>query len=483
MPMPTNSLTSSLHELSISAAADAIRSGWISSTDYATALLKRANDLADLRAFITLDETTILDAAKQADLKQRAGERLGPLHGVPIAIKDSMNTRDMPTSLGTKVLHGYQPPEDAAVVKLLRNAGAVLFGKNNLVEMSYGLTGLNAHHGQVKNPYDLTRVTGGSSSGAGASVAARIVPAALGGDTIGSIRVPSSLCGVVGFRPSTGRWSGSGIAPISHTLDTPGPMARSVEDCALLDAIATGREPSIKPATKDLKGVRLGFAPKQHLDLVDPEVEACFFNAINRLRDAGAEIVEIDLGEDFATLAYQANWPIFFAETMPHVTEYLREQKIPTSFNEIYEGLGQNVKVFWSDGVVAEGPNYVSKEMHLTALNIQRVKLQRRYSEAYASNRIDAMILPTTPTVAPLIDEQVPFVIAGQVVDRVLLAKNAWPSSCAGLPGISLPIGLSAAGLPIGMEIDGPSNSDQAVLDIAARVSAIIGQLPGPKLI
>lgn len=480
MPTPTDS--SSLHELSITAAATAIRTGSISASAYATALLKRAHALAGLRAFITLDENAILEAARQADLDRKAGKDLGPLHGVPIAIKDSFNTRDMPTSIGTKVLAPHRPSEDASVVKSMREAGAILFGKNNLVEMSYGLTGMNAHYGQVKNPYDLTRVTGGSSSGAGASVAARIVPAALGGDTVGSIRVPASLCGIVGFRPSTGRWSGRGIAPISHTLDTPGPMARTVEDCVLLDAVATGGALPDRPLIRDLKGLRLGFAPKQCLDLIDPEVEACFRGTLDRLRDAGAEIIEIDLGEDFTSLALQANWPIFFAETMPHLIEYLAEQKISTSFEEIYNGLGQNVKVFWSDRVVANGPNAISKEVYHASLNVQRPELQRRYEEAYRSHRIDALLSPTTPTVAPLIDEQVPFVIAGQVVDRVTLAKNVSPSSCAGLPGISVPMGLSSTGLPIGMEIDGPRDSDASVLDIAARVFAVIGQIPGPRM-
>ena len=483
MHTPTDSLNPSLHDLSITHAAAAIRTGALSASDYAAALLKRAHSLADLRAFITLDEDAILEAARQADLERRAGKELGPLHGVPVAIKDSFNTRDMPTSIGTKVLATHRPSEDAAVVKLMREAGAILFGKNNLVEMSYGLTGLNAHYGQVKNPYDLARVTGGSSSGAGASVAARIVPAALGGDTVGSIRVPSSLCGVVGFRPSTGRWPGRGIAPISHTLDTSGPMTRTVEDCALLDAVATGRTLALKPVVRDLKGLRFGFAPKQHLDLVDHEVEACFHDTLNKLRYAGAEIVEIDLGEDFASLAYQANWPIFFAETMPHVSEFLKEQKIPVSFAEIYDGLGQNVKAFWGESVVADGPKAVSKETYRTSLNVQRATLQRRYADAYRSNQIDALLFPTTPTVAPLIDEQVPFAIAGQIVDRLLLAKNVFPSSCAGLPGISLPVGLSSSGLPIGMEIDGPWGSDQTILDIAARVFSITGELPGPEAI
>ncbi|MES2185248.1 MAG: amidase family protein [Pseudomonadota bacterium] len=480
--MPTPPDSSLLHELSITAAAAAIRTGSLSASDYAAALLKRAGALAGLRAFITLDEGAVLEAARQADLDRKAGKPMGPLHGVPIAIKDSFNTRDMPTSMGTRLLASHQPLEDASVVQSLRAAGAVLFGKNNLVEMSYGLTGLNAHYGQVRNPYDPARVTGGSSSGAGACVAARIVPAALGGDTVGSIRVPSSLCGVVGFRPSTGRWPGRGIAPISHTLDTPGPMARTVEDCALLDAVATGRAWSARPFGGSLAGLRLGFAPRQHLDLCDSEVEACFRGTLDRLRDAGAEIVEIDLGEDFMPLALQANWPIFFGETMPHLAGYLAEQKIATSFEEIYDALGDNVKVFWRESVVKGAPGAIPAQALHTALTIQRPELQRRYADAYRSHRIDALLFPATPTVAPLIDEQVPFVIAGQAVDRVMLAKNAWPSSCAGLPGISLPIGLSSTGLPIGMEIDGPQGSDVSTLDVAARVSAAIGQIPGPRM-
>lgn len=259
-------------------------------------------------------------------------------------------------------------------------------------------------------------------------------------------------------------------------------MARTVEDCAVLDAIATGAALPAKPANQHLKGLRLGFAPRQHLDLIDSEVEACFRGTLARLRDAGAEIIEIDLGEDFVSLALQANWPIFFGETMPHVTEYLQEQRIAASFEEIYEGLGQNVKLPWSDSVVAGAPRATSKEVYSTSMNIQRPELQRRYAEAYRSNRMDALLFPTTPTVAPLIDEQVPFVIAGQVSDRILLAKNVSPSSCAGLPGISLPIGLSSTGLPIGMELDGPRNSDARLLDIAARVSATLGAIPGPQM-
>ena len=197
--------SSELHELGLAAAARAIQNGEVSSETYVCTLLERAREHADLKAFITIDEASVLQAARQADRSLRAGHS-GPLLGVPLAVKDSYLTKDLTTTFGTFVLTDFNPTRDAVAVAQVKGAGAIVFGKNNLVEMSYGLTGLNEHHGQVKNPYNKAHLTGGSSSGAGASVAARIVPAALGGDTIGSIRVPASLCGVVGYKPTPGRW-------------------------------------------------------------------------------------------------------------------------------------------------------------------------------------------------------------------------------------------------------------------------------------
>jgi mandelamide amidase len=472
----------SLHELSLVAAAAAIKDGSISSSEYATALLKRARKHADLMAFITLDEVAILEGACRADLERKSGKSGGLLHGLPVAVKDSYSTRDMPTSVGTKVLAGFRPGRDADVVKSLRDSGAIIFGKNNLVEMSYGLTGLNAHYGQVKNPYDRSRVTGGSSSGAGASVAARLVPAALGGDTVGSIRVPAPLCGIVGFRPSTGRWSGRGIAPISNTLDTPGPMARTVEDCALLDAVATGEKFFSNPVAAGLKDLRFGFAPRQHLDLIDPEVEAQFRKTLTLLRDAGAQVVEIDLGDDFAALVTRSNWPVMFSETMPHVNEFLAENRLKITFDEIYEGLGENVKAVWRDVVMPSGAGFISKEAYEAAMIVHRPELRDRLAAAYCEHGIDSLLFPTTPTVAPLTDEQASFTIAGQAVTRTVLARNVVASSCVGMPGISLPIGLSSAGLPIGMEMDAVRGRDLDLLAAAARVSAAIGAIAAPNI-
>ena len=357
----------------------------------------------------------------------------------------------------------------------------MLFGKNNLAELSYGYAGVNEHHGQTRNPYDTTRITGGSSSGAGAAVAARLVPAALGGDTVGSIRVPASLCGIVGFRPTTGRWSGRGVCPIAHTLDTNGPMARTVEDCALLDAVITGvPKAGIESFRHDLKGLRLGFAPRLHLETIDTEVEQAFRQTLARLREAGAVIVEIDFGDDFMALATQANWRIFFHETTPGVTQYLEESGAPATFNEIYEQLGADARQKWDATVVTGSAGYVSQEAYREALDVHRSALQKRYVDCFRSNGIDGLILPATPTVAPQIGGDC--TIAGKVMDPRAFGRNAFPSSCAGLPGISLPMGLSANGLPMGLEIDGLPNSDTKLLGLAARISNVLGPIPAPSI-
>jgi indoleacetamide hydrolase len=234
----------------------------VSSQTYVGKLLERARAHADLKAFITIDDASELQAARQADRSLRAGRR-APLLGVPLAVKDSYLTKGLTTTFGISVLATFKPTRDAVAVAAVKDAGVIIFGKNNLVEMSYGLTGLNEHHGQVKNPYNKAHLTGGSSSGAGASVAARIVPAALGGDTIGSIRVPASLCGVVGYKPTPGRWPSKGVAPISDTLDTTGLLARSVEDCELVDAILTESPVQSSNATGNLKGVKFAYAPRR----------------------------------------------------------------------------------------------------------------------------------------------------------------------------------------------------------------------------
>ena len=469
---------SAYHNLGVAAAARMIRRGEISAEAYTSALLARARQHAGLNAFITIDETAVLAAAQAAD-KARAQGADAPLLGVPLAVKDSYMTRGLKTSFGTGLLKDFVPDADAPVVASLKSGGAIVFGKNNLVEMSYGLTGSNAHHGQPKNPYELSRVTGGSSSGAGASVAARLVPAALGGDTVGSIRVPASLCGVVGFKPTPGRWSGQGVAPISHTLDTTGILARSVEDCALVDAVMTGAKGLAHPDEAGLKGVRLAIAPKQFQDFLDPAVAQIFQDTIGRLRQAGAEIVEVDLGEDFAALARKVTWSLFFHDTQPDVTQFLESNKIPATFEAIYEQLTPDIKESWSRSVLPTSEGHVSDATVQSIRSTDRTKLQSLYAVAFAE--ADALVLPTTRCPAPEIARQMKFPVAGEDQSSPFLSRNTFPASGAGLPAITMPMGLSVEKLPVGLEIEAAPGGDRSLLSLAARIASAIGSIPAPS--
>ena len=467
-----------LQELGLAAAARAIRHGEISSEALAVKLLQRAREHAGLNAFITIDQASVLEAARQADRSRQAGQS-ALLLGVPLAVKDSYLTKGLATTLGTSVLADFKPTRDAAAVAAVKGAGAIVFGKNNLVEMSYGLTGLNAHHGQVKNPYNQNHVTGGSSSGAGAAVAARIVPAALGGDTVGSIRVPASLCGVVGYKPTPGRWPAQGVAPISGTLDTTGLLARRVEDCELVDALLTGNPVPRSHAVGHLKGVKLAYAPGQYLADVDAQVERAFRETLRKLKDAGAELVEIDFGADFHALAARTTWPIFFHETLPAVRDFLAANEVPASFEQIHAGLGEPVLASWSRAVVPAGPGYFSDEKYRTALSTGRQELRRRLA-AIAFAQADALLFPTTPCAAPRIQNQWKFQVGGKEVTDLFLSRHTHPSSAAGVPGISLPMALNPEGLPLGLELDAAVGRDRGLLALARRVEQVIGFVQGP---
>jgi Asp-tRNA(Asn)/Glu-tRNA(Gln) amidotransferase A subunit family amidase len=461
-----------LTRLGLSGAAEAIRRGEVSAESYVSALLTKARRDEGLKAFITLDEPGALSAAREADMARARG-LTAPRLGVPLGIKDSYLTAGLRTTLGVGALRDFQPTEDADAVATLKAAGAIVLGKTNLVELSYGLTGDNGPYGQVGNPHAPGHVTGGSSSGSASAVAAAIVPATLGGDTIGSIRVPASLCGVVGFKPTTRRWPREGVAPISHTLDTTGVFARSVEDCALIDQVVTGAPAARLDASAGLKGIRFAFAPRQYLNPVDPEVDAQFRNTLLRLAEAGAEIVEIDLGEDFQALALRTAWSLFFRETKASLSEFLEHHAIPVTFEVLHEGLRAGVKDAWDHFVIPGAPGYLSEEAY-HALTADRRAVKDRMREVFTRHGTHALIFPTTPCTAPTAARQTQFTVGGQEVDFRVLANNTIPASAAGLPGVSLPIGLDSRNLPIGLELDGPEGQDRALLGLASRVEKML---------
>src|SRR5262245_1237195 len=276
-------------ELGLTELAQAIAAGELSAETLAEELLARCARASALNAFITLEPERVRAAARAADERRRQGGALGPLHGVPLAIKDNIDAVGYPTTAGTPALAAHRPRRNAAVLQRLLDAGAIVLGKANLQELAWGPTSNNAAFGPVHNPYDPTRIPGGSSGGSASAVAARLAPAALGTDTAGSVRVPASLCGVTSFRPSMLRWPQAGIVPISHTRDTAAPMARSVADCVLLDGIVTGGARAIAPA--DLRGLRLGVPRGLFWESLDAELAAILATVLERLRDAGAVLV------------------------------------------------------------------------------------------------------------------------------------------------------------------------------------------------
>jgi mandelamide amidase len=467
-----------LAELGAAEAAAAIRVGDISAQALADALLDRCTRAASLNAFISLDPDAVRAAARSADQQRQRGERLGPLHGVPIALKDNFDTADLTTTAGTPALAAHRPTRNAAVVQRLLDAGALILGKANMQELAFGPTSNNAAFGPVRNPYDRSRIPGGSSGGTAALVAARLAPAGLGTDTGGSVRVPASLSGVVGFRPTTLRWPQDGIVPISHTRDTAAPIARCVADCALLDGIVTGGPTSLAPI--NLEGLRLG-VPRGHFwDDLDAEVEAILADALARLAAAGVVLVEGDMA-DVAALDAAAGFPVALYEFVTDLDRYLAGHATGLDF----AGVAAQVKSPAVKKVVDAllGPDAVSEAVYREALIKHRPALQDAYRRYFAERGVAAMVFPTTPLPAAQVGEDDTVLLNGKAVPTLATyIRNLGPGSAAGIPGLSLPAGMTSAGLPIGIAIDGPQGADQQLLTICLAIESALPRLPAPRL-
>jgi Asp-tRNA(Asn)/Glu-tRNA(Gln) amidotransferase A subunit family amidase len=465
-----------LAELGAAEAAAAIRAGDISAQSLVDALLDRCTRAASLNAFISLDPDAVRAAARSADQQRQRGERLGPLHGVPIALKDNFDTADFTTTAGTPALAAHRPTRNAAVVQRLLDAGALILGKANMQELAFGPTSNNAAFGPVRNPYDRSRIPGGSSGGTAALVAARLAPAGLGTDTGGSVRVPASLSGVVGFRPTTLRWPQDGIVPISHTRDTAAPIARCVADCALLDGIVTGGPTSLAPI--NLEGLRLG-VPRGHFwDDLDAEVEAILADALARLAAAGVVLVEGDM-VDVAALDAAAGFPVALYEFVTDLDRYLAGHATGLDF----AGVAAQVKSPAVKKVVDAllGPDAVPEAVYREALIKHRPALQDAYRRYFAERGVAAMVFPTTPLPAAKVGEDDTVLLNGKAVPTLATyIRNLGPGSAAGIPGLSLPAGMTSAGLPIGIAIDGPQGADQQLLTICLAVESALPRLPAP---
>jgi indoleacetamide hydrolase len=476
LPLATLSLT----ELSASDAVASMVRGELTAERYAGALLARCESQRALNAFITLEPERVLEHARACDQQRRSGAKLGPLFGLPIPVKDSVNTRDYPTTGGTPALRHFRPAQDAPVVASLKGAGAIVLGKTNLHELSFGWTTNNLAFGAVHNPYDDKRIPGGSSGGTAAAIAARLAPLGVAEDTEGSIRVPAAFCGIAGFRPTTRRYSTKGCVPISSLFDQVGPHARTVQDLALFDSVVAG-DPS-PLADKPLRGVRLGVVRDYWFADLHPEVEKIAGEALARLREAGAVLVEGTI-PGLAHLIDLTTDPVQNHDVRPELTRYLKEYGAGLRVEELIARASPDIREIFRTDVMPGGVNVVSEAAYAAARDQHLPTLRRLFQEYFSRTQVAAIVFPATLVPPPLIGEETTLKAGGgrSLPFEVAVARNIAPGSTAGLPGLVLPAGLSNSGLPIAVEFDAPAASDRALLALGLSLERALGPIAPPK--
>ncbi|MDB6085737.1 MAG: hypothetical protein JWN43_3618 [Gammaproteobacteria bacterium] len=471
---------SPLTDLSASDAVQRMVRGELTAERYAAALLARCASQRALNAFITFDPEHVLEDARARDRERGSGAKLGPLFGLPIPVKDSVNTKDYPTTGGTPALRHFRPAEDAPVVAALKRAGAIVLGKTNLHELSYGWTSNNLAYGPVRNPYDPTRIPGGSSGGTAAAVAARLAPLGVAEDTEGSIRVPAAFCGIAGFRPSTGRYSTQGCVPITPLFDQIGPVARTVIDLSLFDSVVANDWSALD--TKTLRGVRLGVVRDYWFTNLDPEVERITAVALGRLRAAGAELVEGSM-PDLSRLIDLITEPVQNHDVRFALARYLKDYGAGVSLDELVAGASSDIRDVFRSDVLPGGPNVVSDAAYESARDRHLPALRRLYAEYFSRTGVAALVFPTALVPPPLIGEETVVTTADgrRLPFEVAVARNIAPGSTAGLPCLVLPAGLTGAGLPVALEFDAPVGTDRHLLALGMKLEQALGPMPSPK--
>jgi len=471
-------------ELTATQVLAAYKAGTLTATAYVTHLINRAKSLSELNAMISIDEVGALAAAKQVDADRAAGKTLGALAGLPLVVKDNINTKGIKTTGGTSSLRNFTPKTNAPSVQKLLDAGAIILGKSNLHEWAFGITTTNFTLGidpitkeanrPAKNPYDTTRIPGGSSGGTAVAIAARFAPAGLGTDTGGSTRVPASFCGIAGFRPSVGEGAGNGrrypdtandALPISTTRDTVGPMGRTVADIALLDAVITG---GAVPTAKALKGLKVGIPAAFWTDLDDSVKTVALNDAIS--------------------------FPIALHEPVAAIPAYLTANSAPvTTVAQVQAGLA-SPDVVGAFGAIAGDVFAAAYAAAMVPTTGGRAQLQKLYKDYFTAQGVECVLFPTTLLAAPKIDAatgsssgKLPYTVGGVAKQT---ARDTFgtcifhtdPCTNAGIPSLSIPAGLTASGLPVGMEIDGPLGSDANLLAIGMAMEVVWGSVKAPAL-
>jgi aspartyl-tRNA(Asn)/glutamyl-tRNA(Gln) amidotransferase subunit A len=442
--------------LSITELSRLFRSRKLSPVELTKHFLSRTERLnPELNAYLTVTPELALAQARKAEAElfaPRSGKSRrdrGPLHGVPISLKDNIRTKGIRTTAGAKFLKEFIPEKDARIVVWLKAAGAVILGKTNLHEFAYGVTTNNPHYGPTRNPWDTARIPGGSSGGSAAVVAAGLCAASVGTDTGGSIRIPASLCGIVGLKPSLNRASVEGVIPLSTTLDCVGPLARSVEDAELVfDAILEQRKEKVPRGKQKFT---LGIPQEFFFDVLSTEVQAAFESALKALRKTGCKTKGISI--PLLNNTEDSGNNIAWAEA----THYHQQMGW---FPRNSADYGEDVRARLEIGA------RVAATAYLEALAV-REKFIQQFHSAMADAAVDALVVPTTPIAAPLIGEENTVINGKDYATRALLLRLNRPANLAGVPAISIPCGLTPSGLPVGLQLIGPVAGEDVLLQIA----------------
>ncbi|MGY1593671.1 amidase [Geodermatophilus sp. SYSU D00708] len=471
--------------------ARAIREGELSSRELTQMYLERIEALDEpetLNAFLLSRGDEVLAEAVRMDERQASGEIVGPLHGIPLGIKDALFTAGTRTTGGTSVLKDFVPTEDATAVRLLKRAGALVLGKTNLHECGFGITSNNPHFGPVRNPYDPLRIPGGSSGGSGAAVSARLCSAAIGTDTGGSVRIPAALCGVVGLKPTLGRASRGRMLGLSWSYDVLGPLTRTVADAAaLLRVVASGPDPLDPFATDDpsgallpeaideagvsLKGVRIGIPDGYFAADNTPDVDRVLADNYKLLESAGAILVPVSV-EDVEQ-ATHTGFLTVIPEDVVLTEEALREAGVDGGLAAHLESFGADVRAALG-GQVGPAAQPVPAFTYAEAMSRTVPAIRRGFARAL--DGVDVLLTATTPATAVPIAEHVEMQHNGRIVDTFeTFIRYTFCISVAGLPALSVPGGVGDDGLPVGLQFVGAPWSEARLLEIGLAHERLAG--------